>query len=81
MCTELRNDFEALCQFDCLAVGPFVQNSSNLRDLRNNFEALCEFECLAVGPFVQNSSNLRDRTKVEESFVGDLLQLWYVNSP
>jgi hypothetical protein len=29
---RVRNNFEALCEFDGLAVGPFVQNSSNLRD-------------------------------------------------
>ncbi len=44
--------------------------------VRNNFEALCKFDGLEVGPFVQNSSNLRDRTKVEESYVGDLLHLF-----
>jgi hypothetical protein len=49
--------------------------------VRNNFGALCECDHLAVGPFVQNSSNLRDPTKVEESYVGDPLQLLYVTPP
>jgi hypothetical protein len=44
--------------------------------VRNNFEALCEFDGLVVGPLEQNSSNLRDRTKVDESYVGDLLHLF-----